>query len=69
MKSALIVGGSSRLGLELARFWENSLRDTSTMLDPAWVAKKVIDHHRGEFKYKFIRILREDPRVEVVETR
>lgn len=51
------------------RFWENSPRDTSTMLDPAWVAAQILGHYNDDFEYKFIRILRDEPRVEVVETR
>jgi hypothetical protein len=51
------------------RFWEKSPRGASTMLDPSWVAKQVIKHLTGRFKYKFIRILRNPSRVEVVEKR
>lgn len=51
------------------RFWDNNTRDTSTMLDPKWVAEEVFKLYKGDFKYKFARIMRDPPRVEVVETR
>ncbi len=51
------------------RFWEKTPRDTRTMLDPNWTAEAVLDHYTGDFRYKFIRILRTPPRVEVAETR
>lgn len=51
------------------RFWENSPRDMSTMLDPKWVAEQVLDQYSGDFKYKLARILRGPARVEVIETR
>ncbi len=51
------------------RFWENSPRDASTMLDPKWVAEQILEQYSDNFKYKFTRILREPERVEIVETR
>lgn len=51
------------------RFWNSSPRDTTTMLDPGWVAEQILDQYTGSFKYKFVRILREPTRVEVVEVR
>lgn len=51
------------------RFWEHSPRDMSTMLDPKWVARQILDYYAQDFRYQFIRILREPARVEVVETR
>lgn len=62
---ALIVGPA---GMN-TRFWENTPRDMSTMLNPKWVAEQIIDQYTGNFQYKFARILREPARVEVVETR
>ena len=51
------------------RFWEGTGRDTSTMLDPKWVAEQILDAYEGDFQYKFIRILRDPSRVEQVEAR
>lgn len=52
------------------RFWEENPRDPNVpMLDPVWVAEQILDEWNGEFEYKFIRILREPKRVEIVETR
>lgn len=51
------------------RFWENSPRDLSKMLDPKWVAEQTLKLYEGNFEYKFARIMRDPPRVEVVETR
>lgn len=51
------------------RFWEKSPRNMSTMLDPKWVAEQIIDQYYGDFKYKFVHVLRGPARVEVIETR
>lgn len=51
------------------RFWENSPRDMSQMLDPKWVAEQILKLYDDNFEYKFARIMREPPRVEIVETR
>lgn len=88
--TALIAGGTSGLGLELAtllhtknnrvlvagpagmktNFWSNTEKDTSTMLEPAWVAEQICQlYFADNFKYKCARILREPPRVEVLEKR
>lgn len=51
-------------------FWrEDPARDRSKMLDPAWVAEQITAAQDEEFSYKYIRILREPPRVELVEQR
>lgn len=50
-------------------FWKNNNKDTSTMLDPKWVAKQIISLSSGPFKYKYARILREPERVEIIEIR
>jgi len=49
------------------RFWENNPRDMSVMLDPHWVAERIIQEFSEDFSYKFIKILREPARVEVVD--
>src|SRR3989338_6779319 len=51
------------------RFWENNPRDMSKMLDPKWVAEQIIQLYADDFEYKFSRIMRDPPRVEIVETR
>lgn len=51
-------------------FWDSTDKDTSTMLDPAWVAEEVIRLYAvGDYRYRFAKILRDPPRVEVAETR
>src|SRR3989344_949746 len=46
------------------RFWENSPRDLSKMLDPKWVAEQILQLYEGNFKYRFARIMRDTARVE-----
>lgn len=51
-------------------FWNGVDRDDlDTMLPKEWVAEQIIDNLAGDYKYKFIRVLREPARVEEVETR
>lgn len=50
-------------------FWLNTYKDTSTMMDPSWVAQQILEQFAGDYKYKYTRILREPPRVEIVEQR
>ncbi len=61
----LVVGPA---GMD-TNFWENDPRDTSTMLDPSWVAEEIMNLREGDFKYKFAKIMREPARVEVAEAR
>lgn len=49
-------------------FWKGQ-KDISTYLDPTWVAHRVVELSDGEFKYRFAKIIRDPPRVEIVETR
>jgi len=49
------------------RFWHGTDEDTETMLDPGWVAKRIIELSGGPFKYRYARILRNPARVEIVE--
>ena len=49
-------------------FWD-AAKDVSTFLDPSWVADQIIELSSGPFKYKFVKILRDPPRVEIVESR
>jgi short-subunit dehydrogenase len=50
-------------------FWQMTKHDTSTYNDPTWVAAQIIDALDVEFRYAYVRILRNPPRTEVVETR
>ena len=45
-------------------FWDNTNKDTSTMLDPMNVALIIYEYFQKEFTYKGIRILRNPERVE-----
>lgn len=51
-------------------FWEGVDRDDlDEMLDPSWVADQVINLASGDYTYRFVRILRQPARVEIIETR
>lgn len=59
-------------------FWDGTDKDTSTMLDPDWVAAQIIEQFKDVFEYRFVKILRfmstaTPPevikRVDVIETR
>lgn len=49
-------------------FWDGSVEDTSTMLDPKWVAQSIIDLSGGPFKYRYAKLLRDPARIEILET-
>lgn len=50
-------------------FWRMTKQDQSGYNDPKWAAGQIIKQLDGDFYYKFVRILREPPRTEIVETR
>ena len=50
------------------QFWRKSPHATKGMLDPRWVADNILTIWKKDFRYCFARILREPPRVEIVET-
>jgi NAD(P)-dependent dehydrogenase (short-subunit alcohol dehydrogenase family) len=50
-------------------FWREVDRDTSDMLSPDWVATQVALYLAEEFRYRFVKILRSPPRVEIAEER
>lgn len=52
-------------------FWrDNKEVDTTTFLEPKWVAEKTLDFYRTHhFKYMFVKILRAPPRIEIAESR
>jgi short-subunit dehydrogenase len=41
--------------------------DMSTYHEPEWVAQQIFDHSQDDYRYKFIRILRDPASVEVAE--
>jgi len=59
-------------------FWKGTDKDTKSMLDPDWVAEQILEQLKGDYKYRFIKLLRFSsgsggfvpvPKLEVVETR
>ncbi len=51
-------------------FWDNVDRDDlDDMLDPAWVAERIIELTEDSYRYRFARILRQPARVEIIESR
>ncbi len=51
-------------------FWDDLKRDdVDEMNNPKWVADQIMAARKGAYRYKFIHILRQPPRLEVVETR
>ncbi len=65
VKKTLVVGPAGMT----TRFWENTNKDTSDMLDPHWVAGQVLTLFEGQFSYKYAHILRDPARIELQETR
>jgi len=49
-------------------FWEDD-RDVSKYLDPKGVAEEIVKLSAGEFKYRYAKILRDPPKVEILETK
>lgn len=63
----VLVVGPSGMRTE---FWDGVKRDDlDTMLDKEWVAKQVLSALKGNYKYKFIKILRQPARVEEADER
>jgi short-subunit dehydrogenase len=66
VNKVLVVGPS---GMK-TNFWEGVDRnDLDRMLDPSWVADQIIELGNDYFKYRFVKIMREPARTEIVETR
>lgn len=62
----LVVGPS---GMR-TKFWDGAGRDDlDKMLDKEWVAQQVLKFLPGDYKYKFIKVLRQPARVEVADER
>lgn len=51
------------------KFWQATEHNTKPFNDPAWVAKQIVDALKVDYKYAFVKILRDPARTEVVETR
>lgn len=66
IKKVLVAGPAGmRTG-----FWEGIRRDDlSQMLDPTWVATKILELRNESYNYRFAKIMRDPPRVEVEESR
>lgn len=66
VRKVLVVGPA---GMK-TNFWFNTSKDTSTMLEPVWVAERVCQlYFEDEFKYKCAKILRNPPGVQLLEKR
>lgn len=50
-------------------FWRNTEQDTSTMLNPEWVAEQIMTLWETSYSYQYAKILREPARVEITEER
>ncbi len=54
-------------------FWLGTEKDTENMLDPAWVADRIMEEVANPYRYRYIRIHRHpvplEERVEVIKTR
>ncbi len=65
MGKVLVVGPS---GMK-TNFWKNGNTQLATFLEPEFVASEVIRGLEGDFKYKFVKVLRGPIRVNVEEMR
>jgi short-subunit dehydrogenase len=65
----VLVAGPGGMATNFWKGTDKKKHDTSQMLDPDWVADAVQGLRKGQFSYKFARILRQPARVEVQETR
>ncbi len=65
IKKTLVVAPS---GMQ-TKFWQHTDKDTSEMLDPAWVAAEIMELLASDFSYKHAAILRKPPRVEIIDIR
>lgn len=65
--SKVLVAGPA--GMNTA-FWDGVDRDDlDKMLDPAWVADEVMKLRDGDYHYRFAKLMRNPPNVEIAETR
>ena len=51
-------------------FWRDEPgRDKTSLLDPNWAAEQIMHYRTQNYRYKYIRIMRDPPRVEETEER
>ncbi len=62
----VLVAGPA--GMQTA-FWDGLDKDTSSMLEPDWVASEIMKLREDDYAYRFAKIMRDPARVEIVETR
>jgi short-subunit dehydrogenase len=63
----VLVAGPSGMR---TKFWDGVKRDDMhQMLDKEWVAKEIVKALKGDYKYKFIKLLRQPARAEEAEKR
>lgn len=66
IKKVLVAGPA---GMR-TNFWSGIQRDDlNEMLDPMWVAEKILELRAGDYNYRFAKIMRNPSHVEVEETR
>lgn len=65
VKKTLVVGPA---GMDTP-FWKGTGRDITGLLAPQWVAEQLIKLWEDSYAYRLARILRDPPRVEILETR
>lgn len=64
-----LVAGPAGMATNFWKGTDEKEHDTSQMLDPDWVADRILELSSESYTYKFARILRGPARVEVQETR
>lgn len=66
VKKTLVVGPA---GMDTS-FWKGTGRDVTDLLDPKWVAGEIVKlWKKDSYAYRQARIIRDPPRVEILETR
>ena len=66
IKKVLVVSPSGTK----TEFWRDIKHpEWGNFLDPAWVTKQIMEARAGKYQYKFLKIFRSPPKVEIVETR
>ncbi len=64
-----LVAGPAGMATNFWKDTDKNAHDTSKMLDPEWVADKILELREEDYNYKFAQILREPARVDVKEVR
>ncbi len=63
----MLVAGPA--GTNTAFYGNRTSVDTSTFLNPDWVARQIYEQAKGDYQYKFVKILRDPATVEVAGVR